>query len=196
MPAPKTDPTGITFHLTVNTREITKDAQAGLDKGLNRAAIKWHGAAREATPVDTGRLRSSVTFSTPTVHARVRVAAGAGKGERAYTYTPPDPPPNTLLVGTNIEYALAVHEGITDPGGPEQVREHQVKAHKRRITMAFGRPITPRTIQVRTYTVRAHTRQRPPTTRAPRKFIEEPGRRLLPEMQRMITESIDEALGG
>lgn len=195
MPAPKTDPTGITFHFTVNVKEITDAAQAGLDDGLNRAAIDWHAAAREATPVDTGRLRSSVAFSTPTVQAKVRVMKGSDRDQRAYTFTPPKPPPNTLLVGSNVEYALAVHEGIQDPGGPEQVREHTVKAHKRRITKAFGRPITPRTIKVRTYTVRAHTRQRPPTTRAGRKFIEEPGRRLLPQMERKITESIARALG-
>lgn len=173
--------------LTTNLPAVNAAIETGARKGLDRAAIIWHRAARQATPVDTGRLRSSVTFSTPNVQARTQYKGDDG---RMTTFTPPPPPPGelSLTIGTNVAYAAAVHEGVH---GLETVKEHTIKSHQRRITQAFGRPLnTPKTITVRTYTVKQHQRR---VDRAGRKFIETPGREKREEMTNAIREEIARA---
>lgn len=184
MPAPVEPVTGITFKLTTNIKEIVGMIELGAIAGLNRIAIRWHGKAREAAPVDTGRLRSSITFSTPTVRKRVRVAATAG--QQGYLFDPPPVDGLEVVIGSNVEYAPAVHEGVTWAGGPVEV-----KAHKRRQTKAWGHPINPPKV----VNVAPHTRIVGPVNRPPNKFIEGPGRELLPVFQRMMDEEIAKATG-
>jgi hypothetical protein len=54
-------------------------------------------------PVDTGRLRASITFATPDEIGKV--------GHKAKGYEPTGKTKDTLHVGTNVEYAPAMELG-------------------------------------------------------------------------------------
>lgn len=70
-------------------RWLTRDPRGPVGRDLTRRALRVRNVARVYCPVDFGRLRSSLT------------------------YTDPQPIAEGLLVqvGTNVVYALAVHEG-------------------------------------------------------------------------------------
>lgn len=182
MPAPQT-PTGIVVTIEARTSEANAAVEAALNIALNRIAIKWHAAARNASPVDLGRLRSSITFATPTVQQPARLLEGPNRQlEPAVVFNPPKPDGMAVIVGSNVEYAPAVHEGVDWPGGPVTVKEHQVKAHTRETKHG--------PVHVKAHTVRAHTRNMPPVQRAGKKFIETPGRELMPTFQQMVAEEL------
>lgn len=183
MPAPKNPPAGITFTLTSNVRTITPIIEAALERALNRMALPWHEAATNEVPVDTGRLKTSLTFSTPTIQKAVAYTDADGKGA---SFRPPKPPPLTLILGTNVEYAAAVHEGVDWEGGPVQVEAHTVKAHTRKTKSG-------KRVNVKAHTRAAHTRNMPPVTRAGKKFIESPGRRLRPRFEEIAAEELARA---
>lgn len=67
---------------------LLRSAEGPVGKMLARVAVKVESAAKARCPVDTGRLRSSITW-------RIEVDS---KGVVA-------------IVGTNVEYAFFVHEG-------------------------------------------------------------------------------------
>jgi hypothetical protein len=158
---------GISFELESNVPVVNKTVEVALRRALDRIAIRWQAAARQQTPVDTGRLRSSIAFSTPN-----QPALGTGVDELNQGLT--------AIVGTNVEYALAVHEGFS---GRVNVQEHT-----REIKTAFGRAIAPKRIRVK-----AHTRH---MTRTANKFIETPGRQLLSTFQNMVNEEVTKATRG
>lgn len=193
MPAPKRPPAGITFTLKSNRKNATAAVHAALERALNRMALPWHAAATDEVPVDTGRLKSSITFSTPTIQKAVAYTDRNGKGA---SFRPPKPPPLTLQVGTNVEYGPEVHEGVDWQGGEVRVEEHTVRAHRVKAhtrTTKSGKKITVKAHTVRAHTVKAHTRNMPPITRAGRKFIEGPGRRLRPRFEEIAAEELAKA---
>lgn len=148
--------------------------RSGINRALNRIGIKWQAGAKQATPVDTGRLRSSIAFVTPTVRA-LHTTAYEGHVE---TYMPPEARPNSVHVGTNVDYARAVHEGV--PAHTEWVKRHWVRPHKRKtkhgVVMVQGH-------------YRGEHKRRAPERRAS-KFIENPGKQLLPEFIRIFREEL------
>lgn len=72
-------------------------------KGLEAAAITIEGAAKRLTPVDTGRLRASIAWAADGETRR------HADGEVQYEVTAPE---GTALIGTNLEYAVWVHENL------------------------------------------------------------------------------------
>lgn len=190
MPAPKTPPAGISFTLESNITEVTAEVEAALHTALNRIAIAWHRGAREAAPVNLGRLRASITFSTPTQQNPVTYAKEDGRGVERFT--PPKPEGLGVIVGSNVSYAPAVHEGINTPGGDTvEVKAHKVKAHTRTVNTLFGRALDkPLKIKVPAHTRAAHTRKSPPINRAGIKFIEGPGRYLHWHFREIVGEEL------
>lgn len=69
-----------------NSPEALKALATRKRQALDAAGITVSGRARELTPVDTGRLRSSITWQRVT--------------------------DNEVHIGTNVEYAIYVHENI------------------------------------------------------------------------------------
>lgn len=69
-------------------RLLLEGPNGGVAKDLARRAIRVESRAKSLCPVDTGRLRSSITW---------RIVYSGGKLD--------------ALVGTNVEYAVFVHEG-------------------------------------------------------------------------------------
>lgn len=89
-----------------------------LGRALSAGGYVLEGLAKIHCPVDTGNLRASIQ-----------------------TRQVPSPPGAGLVhVGTHVEYAAVVEFGFA---GPVNVR-----AHTRQISQAWGRPITPTTVQV------------------------------------------------
>lgn len=190
MPAPQAPPAGITFTLTSRVKDLTPQVEQALAIALERMAIKWHERATLATPVDTGRLRASLTWSSPIQQKRVAYTTKRGD---SHSFTPPKAPPNTLQLGTNVEYGPAVHEGIEHPGGDVDVKEHTVKTHRRKAhtrKTKSGATVRVKAHTVKAHTVKAHTRKVGPTSRAGLKFIERPARQLRGEFEAIALEEL------
>lgn len=190
MPAPKTPPAGISFRLESNITEVTAEVEAALRTALDRIGLAWQKGAREAAPVDTGRMRASIAFATPNQQHPVTYRSEEGRGVERFT--PPKPEGLEVIVGTNVSYAPAVHEGINTPGGDTvEVKAHKVKAHTRTVNTLFGRALDkPLKIKVPAHTRAAHTRKSPPINRAGIKFIEGPGRHLGWRFREIVGEEL------
>lgn len=74
-----------TVRLVSHRRAVQAAVARGATKGARKVAIDLQGQARRRTPVDTGRLRSSIAY---------RVEGGVA------------------IVGTNVKYAVYVHENL------------------------------------------------------------------------------------
>ena len=100
------------FRVESHVRSVNAATERALERGLNRVAIHWHGEARQRAPVDTGRLMSSIAFSTPTSNAfhQESYAGSGGKPGGTVAYQPPRARGLEAMVGTNVEYGAAVHE--------------------------------------------------------------------------------------
>ena len=82
-------------------------------RGLVKAGIIIEGQAVRLSPVDTGRLKSSITYATK------RSRSNAGKRDDGVS-TPSDD--LTLHVGTNVEYAPYVEYGTKRMGAQSYLR--------------------------------------------------------------------------
>jgi phage gpG-like protein len=69
-------------------RRLTRDPAGPIGRDLARRAVRVESAAKQACPVDTGRLRMSITWALGSDEAGVYAD-----------------------VGTNVEYALHVEYG-------------------------------------------------------------------------------------
>jgi hypothetical protein len=150
----------VTFKIESNTKITQEETLRRLARGLDAVALDWRNASVRAisdmvynqprgTYKRTNRLRSSITWTSPNVHALHTYTHDEGTD----SYTPPKPDRLEALVGTNVNYAPAVHDGLA--GGMVTV-----KAHQRRTPTGFT-------------TVRSH--QRLQAARQAKPFIEQPG---------------------
>jgi len=91
------------------------------------------GTAKELSPVDKGRLRSSITYAfdgkPPVFVNNVEVAPGIQRNGRA--------PKNTVLIGTNVVYARYQHEGLSPKG--KQLEYQMPKAESKFLKKAVQR---------------------------------------------------------
>lgn len=91
------------------------------------------GTAKELSPVDKGRLRSSITYAfdgkPPVFVNNVEVAPGIQRNGRA--------PKNTVLIGTNVVYARYQHEGLSSSG--RQLNYQMPKAESKFLKKAVQR---------------------------------------------------------
>lgn len=80
-----------------NTKQVTSAMKSAVEAALEEIGLVAEGAAKRICPVDTGRLRNSIT------HALM--------GE------------DSVAIGTNVEYAPYVHEGTSRRKGVPFLRE-------------------------------------------------------------------------
>lgn len=108
----------VSFKLTDNTELVKQATAAAVERGLEVVGIEVEGRAKlicttrygENSPIDTGRLRNSITHATKTNPGQDayqdnqghQYAGGAAKGT---------PEEKTVYVGTNVEYAPYVEMG-------------------------------------------------------------------------------------
>lgn len=80
-----------------NTDEFEEMLDSGIMAALEEIGLVAEAAAKKLCPVDTGRLRNSITHAL--------------SGD------------DTVAIGTNVEYAIYVHEGTSRHKGVPFLRE-------------------------------------------------------------------------
>lgn len=86
-----------------NSKEAKQAIEKARNKGYLAVGLFLQGISSLLSPVDTGRLRASITFATPEEIGKVGAKA---KGDQ-----PTGKTDNTLQLGTNVEYAPEMELG-------------------------------------------------------------------------------------
>lgn len=82
-----------------------------VDRALGDAAMVWHGDAIRVTPVDTGLLRASLAWAVSGTRQHHGEAAGSD-GRISVSSYQAWAPTGSARLGTNVAYAVAVHENL------------------------------------------------------------------------------------
>ena len=90
-----------------NTEEVKEALKEAVQKALTEIGIQVENYATMLCPVDTGRLRGSITFATVTEQDSPREPAEASDGVQE------TPDENSVVIGTNVEYAAYVEMGTS-----------------------------------------------------------------------------------
>ena len=97
--------------------DYMKDVEGAIEKALTAIGIHLEGEAKEElsnTPkrIDTGLLRNSITYALDgEAPAQGSYSADDGSASGSYSGAAPKDDQRSVMVGTNVEYALYVHEG-------------------------------------------------------------------------------------
>ena len=95
-----------------NTKEIETAFTRQVLKALKAIGMAAEGHAKDGTPVDTGRLRNSITYATEEYSGTSSYSNKKGEiyndgGAKAV------PEEGSVYIGTNVEYAVYIEEGST-----------------------------------------------------------------------------------
>lgn len=98
------------FTLKSDKKEVLKASQEAVDRGLEAIGMRAVGYTMRdkdagGTPVDTGRLKNSMTWAVKDNYG------GDGDGNAGLSVPFEDAPTNTMVLGTNVEYAKVIEEG-------------------------------------------------------------------------------------
>lgn len=123
-----------------HSAEYLKDVSNALDAALEAVGIHLEGEAKdelENTPrrVDTGLLRNSITYAIDGKSAAISSYTD-DEEKKSGTYhgtAPKEEKGRSVAVGTNVEYALYVHEG-TSKMAPNRFLKNAVERNKEQIT--------------------------------------------------------------
>lgn len=90
-----------------NRKAVKQALSEAIQRALTACGITAQGYATDAyVPVDTGRLKGSITYAVSKAHSQVRAPAKAEDGALHGA-----PEKDTLYLGTNVEYAPYVELG-------------------------------------------------------------------------------------
>lgn len=101
-----------------NTDKVKDALKHQIQNGLTAIGMTAEGYAKRLTPVDTSRLRNSITFATSTTHGTDHPSPAT---EDDYT-TKGKPEENAVYIGTNVEYAPYIEEGSGSYSGAHMLR--------------------------------------------------------------------------
>ena len=92
---------------TDNSKKVLSEFNNAVERGLEAIGQTAEGYAKDDCPVDTGRLRNSITYKT--TDAQGTPNASGGEHARPSDYSPhSNAEKNAVYIGTNVEYAQAV----------------------------------------------------------------------------------------
>ena len=101
-----------------NTEEVLNALEAAIKRGNEAIGMTAERHAKKKCPVDTGRLRNSITYALAGEETHVKSYKAnkkkAGENERkTYTYegTADGKKGSGVYIGTNVEYAVFVENG-------------------------------------------------------------------------------------
>ena len=101
-----------------NTEEVLNALEAAIKRGNEAIGMTAERHAKKKCPVDTGRLRNSITYAMAGEETHVKSYKAnkkkAGEKERkTYTYegTADGEKGSGVYIGTNVEYAVFVENG-------------------------------------------------------------------------------------
>lgn len=94
-----------------NTEEVKKELEKKILKALSVIGEAAEGYAKEDCPVDTGRLRNSITYATHEKHSKGNThkhPKGKQNADPEEFEAHAKPDKNCVCIGTNVEYAQYV----------------------------------------------------------------------------------------
>ena len=108
-----------------NTEEVLSALEAAIKRGNETIGMTAERHAKKKCPVDTGRLRNSITYALAGEETHVKSYKAnkkkAGEKERkTYTYegTAEGKKGSGVYIGTNVEYAEGIELGTHRKAGP------------------------------------------------------------------------------
>ena len=112
---------GVDIKLTSHVEEIKNASEEAIERALDAMGIQAVAHAKQyissdPVRVDTGLLRNSITCAVAgKAPAEGSYKADKGDGKGSYSGTAPSSGKNekAVYVGTNVEYAIYVHEGTS-----------------------------------------------------------------------------------
>jgi len=103
-----------------HTDDYMRDVDKALEEALEAIGIHLEGEAKvelsnSPKRIDTGLLRNSITYALDgEAPDRSSYSADTGGEMGSYSGTAPvDPQGRSVIVGTNVEYGIYVHEGTS-----------------------------------------------------------------------------------
>lgn len=129
-----------------HSKEYMDEVDKALLAAMEAVGIYLEGEAKEELSnspkrIDTGLLRNSITYAVDGKGAAKKTySADTGGGSGSYSGTAPAEGGHnhSVIVGTNVEYALYVHEGHSMPSGgtvaPNRYLKNAVERNKDQIT--------------------------------------------------------------
>jgi HK97 gp10 family phage protein len=99
-------------------KEVRSALSRAIEAGLINVGMQIVSEAEARCPRDTGRLAGSITWATAEQHSQPTGEAKPGDGVQH------DGTPNTVMAGTNVEYATHVEYGTA----PHEIRPKNKKA--------------------------------------------------------------------
>lgn len=120
-----------------NREEYTKALVKAVQQALSAIGRKAASYAKKGTPVDTGRLRNSITWATSKRQGKTYTYKDNKKAktkknhiQQAYTDTiGTGVDEKTVVIGSNVEYARKIEEGGQGYGGAHMLR-NAISSHK------------------------------------------------------------------
>lgn len=107
--------------ITDHSAEYLNDVEAALETALEAVGVHLEGEAKEELEnsprrIDTGLLRNSITYALDGEGAaQTTYSADSGGESGSYSGSAPKEGKNarSVIVGTNVEYGIYVHEGTS-----------------------------------------------------------------------------------
>jgi phage gpG-like protein len=159
---------GITFRIEGTARDAIRETNLGLKQAMQLVALAWQGR--------------SVRYLSTNIYNRPIPLGKDGKRQwirtnRLRSSVAWEADEHSATVGSNVEYAPVVHEGLNNA-------QQSVKAHTRTQSHVFGRKVKPFRVNVGAFTRTIN--------RAAVPFISQPGYDLLPNIPRLIVGELNE----
>lgn len=136
-----------------HSNEYMNEVEKALDAALEAVGIHLEGEAKEELSndprrIDTGLLRNSITYALDGESAKIsqysadKESQYGKKGIPSGTYSGTAPKEGgsdrSVMIGTNVEYAIYVHEGYSKPDGgqvaPNRFLKNAVERNREQIT--------------------------------------------------------------
>ena len=121
----------ITTNFKSNSKEVKEALHEAVEMALEAVGLQAAGYAQLLCPVDTGRLRNSIVYTTN--------GSGGPKGGCGEPFEPEDiephetPEKGTVVIGTNVEYAEIIElggskqapKGYLNPAMQSHIKEYK-----------------------------------------------------------------------
>lgn len=93
-----------------NRAKARAELPIAVQKALVAIGMRAERYAKDLCPVDTGRLRNSITYATQSAQGEPNTKGGAHAKEQDYA-THGTPEGDSVYIGTNVEYAQRIELG-------------------------------------------------------------------------------------
>lgn len=124
---------GVTWRSSMDGKNYGDAMNRAIELALRQAGIIVEEQAVALAPVDTGRLKGSITWRTENDGSEVREPAEWGDAVSSPTDS------KSVYIGTNVEYAQHIEYGVSHVGGGIFRGIRRAMA-RRRSAQAFLRP--------------------------------------------------------